>query len=150
VADTVTLDHEGRHRRRVRLTGDHGTVFLLDLERATVFDEGDALVLDDGRLVRVIAARQPLLEVRAESPFVRLRLAWHLGNRHTPTELTEDALYLEPDPVLAEMLLGLGASVTPVNRPFRPERGAYDRGGAGGGHGHHHDHDHGHDHHHHG
>jgi urease accessory protein len=151
VVDTVTLDHEGRHRRRVALTGASGTEFLLDLDKATVLNDGDALKLEDGRLVQVKAAPQSLLEVRAESPLRLLRVAWHIGNRHTPAEITADALYIEADHVLAEMVRGQGCSVTPVERPFQPERGAYDHAEHAHGHGHghdhgHHDHAHGHDH----
>jgi len=138
VADTVVLDHDGRHRRRMALTAANGLAFLLDLEKATVLNDGDALKLEDGRLVQVKAAPQRLLEVRAETPLRLLRVAWHIGNRHTPAEITADAVYIEDDHVLAEMVRGLGCSVTPVERPFQPEKGAYDQGG----HGHHH---HGHD-----
>jgi urease accessory protein len=146
VADTVVLDHDGRHRRRMALTGTDGLAFLLDLEKATVLNDGDGLKLEDGRLVQVKAAAQKLLEVRAENPLRLLRVAWHIGNRHTPAEITADAIYIEEDHVLAEMVRGQGCSVTAVERPFQPEKGAYDQGG----HGHHHGHDHGHDHHDHG
>jgi urease accessory protein len=149
VADTVVLDHDGRHRRRMALTGTNGLAFLLDLEKATVLNDGDGLKLEDGRLVQVKAAAQKLLEVRAENPLRLLRVAWHIGNRHTPAEITADAIYIEADHVLAEMVRGQGCSVTPVERPFQPEKGAYDQGGHGHHHGHdHHDHDHdrGHDH----
>ena len=145
VADTVVLDHDGRHRRRMALTATNGLAFLLDLEKATVLNDGDGLKLEDGRLVQVKAAPQRLLEVRAETPLRLLRVAWHIGNRHTPAEITADAVYIEDDHVLAEMVRGLGCSVTAVERPFQPEKGAYDQGG----HGHHHHHDH-HDHHDHG
>jgi urease accessory protein len=146
VADTVVLDHDGRHRRRMALTGTDGLAFLLDLEKATVLNDGDGLKLEDGRLVQVKAAAQKLLEVRAENPLRLLRVAWHIGNRHTPAEITADAIYIEEDHVLAEMVRGQGCSVTAVERPFQPEKGAYDQGG----HGHDHDHNHGHDHHDHG
>ncbi len=148
VADTVVLDHDGRHRRRMALTGAGGLSFLLDLEKATVLNDGDGLKLEDGRLVQVKAAPQKLLEVRAENPLRLLRVAWHIGNRHTPAEITADAIYIEDDHVLAEMVRGQGCSVTAVERPFQPEKGAYDQGGHGHHHGHHHghDHDHGHDH----
>src|SRR5215212_8895706 len=86
VADTVTLDHEGRHRRRVALKGDNGLDFLLDLDRATILADGDAVKLEDGRLVQVKAAAQRLLEVRAENPLRLLRVAWHIGNRHAAAE----------------------------------------------------------------
>jgi urease accessory protein len=143
VADTVTLDHEGRQRRRVALKADGGLDFLLDLDKPTALDDGDAVRLDDGRLIQVRAAPERLLEVRAENPLRLMRVAWHIGNRHTPAEITADAVYIEEDHVLAEMVRGQGCTATPVTRPFRPERGAY-------AHDHGHDHQHGHDHHGHG
>src|SRR5690606_25033004 len=97
VVDTVTLAHDDRHRRRVTLTADGGLSFLLDLEKATVLDDGDALKLEDGRLVVVRAAPEKLLEIRAESPVRLLRVAWHIGNRHTPAEITADAIYIAED-----------------------------------------------------
>ena len=121
----MTLDHEARHRRRVALKTDAGEDILLDLEKATVLDDGDALKLDDERLVLVKAAPQKLLEVRADNPLRLLRIAWHIGNRHTPAEITPDAIYIEDDHVLAEMVRGQGCRVAAVERPFRPERGAY-------------------------
>ena len=161
VVDTVTLDHEGRHRRRVALEGDGGLAFLLDLDKATVLADGDALKLEDGRLVRVAAAAQPLLEITAENPTRLMRIAWHIGNRHTPAEITTDAIYIEEDHVLAEMVRGQGGSAKHVERPFQPERGAYDHecgpdcdhdhhhhGHSHGHHHHGHSHDHAHDHHH--
>jgi urease accessory protein len=148
VADTVVLDHEGRHRRRVALKGEGGLDFLLDLDKATTLDDGDAVKLEDGRLVQVRAAPQALLEIRAENPLRLMRVAWHIGNRHTPAEIGTDAIWIEDDHVLAEMVRGQGCTATPVERPFRPERGAYDHA-CGHDHGHHgHGHDHGHDHHH--
>jgi urease accessory protein len=130
VSDSVTLDHEHRHRRRIRLTSDGDLEFLLDLDKAFGLDDGDALKLEDGRLLLVKAAPQQLLEIRAENLLRLLRIAWHIGNRHTPAEITADAIYIEEDHVLAEMVRGQGCSVTPVTRPFRPERGAYDHGHA--------------------
>ncbi len=148
VADTVMLDHEGRNRRRIALTGEGGLAFLLDLEKATVLNDGDAVKLEDGRLVQVKAAPQRLLEIRAENPLRLMRIAWHIGNRHTPAEIAADAIYIEEDHVLAEMVRGQGGTATPVMRPFQPERGAYDHdcGHDHGHHRHHHHHDHGHDH----
>src|SRR5690606_879374 len=118
----------------------------LDLDKATVLDDGDALKLEDGRLVAVRAAPEKLLEIRAESPVRLLKVAWHIGNRHTPAEITADAIYIADDHVLAEMVRGLGCAVARVERPFRPERGAYDHGGHDHGHGHSHGHDHSHGH----
>ena len=126
VADTVVLDHEGRHRRRVALKGEGGLDFLLDLDKAAALADGDAVRLEDGRLVEVRAAPQALLEIRAENPLRLMRVAWHIGNRHTPAEIGADAIWIEDDHVLAEMVRGQGCTATPVRRPFRPERGAYE------------------------
>ena len=136
VADTVTLDHEGRHRRRVALRCDGGLAFLLDLDRATPLADGDALRLEDGRLVRVVAAPEDLVEITCATPRRLLRLAWHIGNRHAPAEIGNGAIWIAHDPVLVEMARGLGAETRLVRRPFQPERGAYDHAG----HGHAHDH----------
>jgi urease accessory protein len=145
VIDTVVLSHEERQRRRISLTALGGLTFLLDLDKATALNEGDALKLEDGTLVQVHAAAQSLLEIRAENPLRLMRVAWHIGNRHTPAELTADAIYIEDDHVLAEMVRGQGCLITKVSRPFKPERGAYE-GGHGHDHGHAHSHDHGHPH----
>lgn len=148
VADRVALDHEGRNRRRIALTGEGGLAFLLDLDRATALNDGDAVRLEDGRLVQIKAAPQNLLEIRAENPLRLLRLAWHIGNRHAPAEIAADAIYIEDDAVLAEMVRGQGGAATPVVRPFQPERGAYahDCGHDHHDHGHACGHDHGHRH----
>ena len=150
IIDSVSLDHEGRHRRRIVLKGEKGLEFLLDLDKATVLNDGDAVKFEDGSLVLIKAAPQTLLEVRAENSLRLLKTAWHIGNRHTPCEITAEALYLEDDHVLAEMIRGLGCSTSIVSRPFQPERGAYyDHGHSHGHHGHsldHHDHKHDHDH----
>ncbi|GAB6841007.1 urease accessory protein [Methylorubrum rhodinum] len=143
IVDRVVLDHGDRHRRRIAMRGVGGTAFLLDLAQATVLDDGDALVLDDGRLVWVEAAPERLLEIRAPTDHALKRLIWHIGNRHIPAEIGAEAVWIAQDHVLAEMVRGLGGSAEPVERPFRPEGGAYE-----GGHGHAHSHDHDHDHHH--
>lgn len=148
VVDIVVLDHQARHRRRIVMTGEKGTQFLLDLDKASVLDHGDALKLEDGRLVQVEAAPEKLIEVRTSSPLRLLKAAWHLGNRHVPAEITEDAIYFAEDHVLLEMVRGLGAIATPMVRPFRPEKGAYEAAEAHGHGAHDHDH-HGHDHDHH-
>jgi urease accessory protein len=144
VIDRVVLDHEGRSRRRIALKCEGGLDVLLDLDKATTLNDGDAVRLEDGRLVEVSAAPQRLLEVRAENPARLLRIAWHIGNRHAAAEIAVDALYIEDDHVLAEMVRGQGGTATPVMRPFQPERGAYAHDC---GHDHHHDHGQGHDHH---
>src|SRR6266581_4869482 len=142
-ADTVVLDFDGRHRRRMAMTGTRGLEFLLDLENATVLRGGDALVLDDGRLVEVVAAPEPLLEIRGTDPHHLVRVAWHLGNRHLPTQIMAKGLRIRRDHVIEAMVKGLGARVIEIEAPFDPEGGAY----AGGGHGHAHDDDHVHRHH---
>jgi urease accessory protein len=155
VVDSLTLDHDDRNRRRLALKGDGGLDILLDLDKATALGDGDAVKLEDGRLVLIKAAPQSLLEIRAENPLRLMRVAWHIGNRHTPAEITADAIYIENDHVLAEMVRGQGCAMNAVTRPFQPERGAYDHDHAGcdhPSHDHashaHHDHgDHGHDHH---
>jgi urease accessory protein len=139
VVETLTLDHEDRNRRRIAFRGDGGLEILLDLDKPTALNDGDAVKLEDGRLVLVKAAAQSLLEIRAENPLRLMRVAWHIGNRHTPAEITADAVYIENDHVLAEMIRGQGCAMATVTRPFQPERGAYDHAHA---HGHH---DHGHD-----
>jgi len=128
-ADTVVLDFDDRHRRRMAMTGTRGLAFLLDLEQAVALRDGDALVLDDGRLVEVIAAPEPLIEVKGRDPQHLVRLAWHLGNRHLPTQITPKALRIRRDHVIAEMLKGLGARILDIEAPFDPEGGAYEGGG---------------------
>lgn len=124
--DTVTLAHDDRHRRRIRLVTDGGSPFLLDLAEARHLADGDLLALDDGRCLLVRAAPEPVLEVAAATPVELARLAWHLGNRHTPVQVLEDGrLRLRDDHVLAAMLQGLGARTTRAMAPFAPEQGAY-------------------------
>jgi len=125
VADRVVLDYEDRHRRRIAMTGKNGTAFLLDLASPAELQGGDALLLDDGRLVEVVAARESLLEIRCVDPRQLARLAWHLGNRHLPTQLTNGALRVRRDHVIAELALGLGAEIIEIEAPFDPEGGAY-------------------------
>ncbi|MFZ0766685.1 MAG: urease accessory protein UreE, partial [Bradyrhizobium sp.] len=108
-ADTVVLDFDDRHRRRMAMTGTRGLEFLLDLEHAVALRGGDALVLEDGRLVEVVAAPEPLLEIRCNDPQHLVRVAWHLGNRHLPTQITGRALRIRRDHVIEGMVKGLGA-----------------------------------------
>lgn len=139
--DVVVLDFDARHRRRVAMQGVRGFSFLLDLAEATALRGGDALVLDDGALVEVVAAPEPLVEVSATEPAAMVRIAWHLGNRHLPVQLAGKRLRLRRDHVIEAMILGLGGKLVEIEAPFDPEGGAY----AAGGHGHAHDH-HGHHH----
>lgn len=144
---TITLTREERYRRRIVMTTDCGFQFLLDLPEAAYFPHGSGLLLETGEVIAVRAADEPLMELRAGSPGLLMRIAWHIGNRHTPAEITTDALYIQPDHVLADMVRGLGGTVSEVMRPFEPEGGAY--GGHGtlneghhhGAHGHAHKHD---------
>ena len=164
--DTVVLDYDARHRRRIAMQGLHGFSFLLDLPRPVAISSGDALRLEDGRLIAVQAAEEELLEVTCDNRFDLMRVAWHLGNRHLPTEIHDAALFIRYDHVIEEMLKGLGAWTTVVKRPFQPEGGAYGQGSVmghshgpqdhkshdqashdhGHAHGHHHHHGHGHGH----
>jgi urease accessory protein len=131
-ADTVVLDFDDRHRRRMAMTGTRGLEFLLDLENAVALRGGDALVLEDGRLIEVVAAPEPLLEIRGADPHHLARVAWHLGNRHLPTQIMARGLRIRRDHVIEAMVKGLGARVIEIEAPFDPEGGAY----AGGGHAH--------------
>jgi urease accessory protein len=137
--DQVVLDADERYRRRIVLTGEHGTTFLLDLPEATALQDGDGLVLDNGTIVAVVAKPEPLVEITATNAAdviaTMARLAWHLGNRHTELQMVGDKLRMRRDHVLEEMLVGLGASVTPIEAPFESERGAYGHGDGRGGRG---------------
>jgi urease accessory protein len=136
---SLTLDFDERHRRRYRLTADQGEDILLDLPQAIAMGDGDGLQLEDGRWLKVQAAAEELVEIKHQDPIQLMRLAWHLGNRHLPTEIRERVLLIRPDHVIEDMLRGFGADLKKVQAPFQPEGGAY-------GHGHHHKHDDGHHH----
>ena len=146
-ADTVVLDFDERYRRRVAMTGVGGLEFLLDLAEAAMLRGGDGLRLEDGRVVEVVAEPEPLGEIRAADPAALVRVAWHLGNRHLPTEILPKALRIRRDPVIEAMVEGLGARVIALDAPFNPEGGAYvNAEGGAPGHDHRHDHGHGHAH----
>ena len=142
--DHVTLSYDERHRRRLRYLAAAGTEFLLDLPRTTVLRGGDGLQLEDGRIILVTAAPEPLLEIRASDAEQLARLAWHIGNRHLPAQITSGCILIREDSVIEDMLKGLGAAVRHVDEPFTPEPGAYDSshallfapGHAGHGHSH--------------
>ena len=142
--DSVLLDFDGRHRRRMMLTTESGAELLLDLAETVALADGDLLATEDGRHIRVVARPEALMEVSAADAARLVRLAWHVGNRHLPTEIAGETLYLRHDHVIAAMLEQLGATVRFVDRPFNPEGGAY---GHGRTHGHDHGHEHGHHHH---
>lgn len=176
-ADSIELPHDGRHRRRIAMRGARDTVFLLDLAEAAMLHDGDGLKLQDGRVVRVIAANEPIVEIMTADSHHLARIAWHLGNRHVPAQILSDRIRIGRDHVLEELMVKLGAKVEHVEAPFDPEGGAYaeetahahghhgqdhsralhnhdhDHGeacGCGHDHGHAHDHHHDHGHHHHG
>ncbi|HEY0791420.1 MAG TPA: urease accessory protein UreE [Chthoniobacterales bacterium] len=129
--DAVALPYELRQKPRQRLVLNDGTEIALWLTRGTVLHADDLLQAEDGRLIQVKAACQPVLRVTAPDRLTLTRAAYHLGNRHTPVEIGTDYLRLEADPVLHDLLLRLGARVEEREEPFEPEAGAY-----GGGHRH--------------
>ena len=142
------------------LTPDEGAAEMaaygaFHAKAASAIRGGDALLLDDGRLIEVIAAPEPLIEIRGADPLHLVRVAWHLGNRHLPTQIMAKGLRIRRDHVIEAMVKGLGARIIEIEAPFDPEGGAYAGGGhVAGDHGHHpgaHDHashDHGHSHNH--
>jgi urease accessory protein len=144
--DLVVLTYDARMLRRKRLETVHGEGFLVDLAETVSLNERDALVLEDGRVIEVIAAEEELMEVQGDLH----RFAWHIGNRHAPCQIESDRLLIRRDRVLRGMLEGLGAVVKDVVEPFTPEGGAYgvgrtmghSHGGGAGGHDHGHDHEH--------
>jgi urease accessory protein len=124
-AGSLTLDFDARHRRRIRLAADQGEDVLLDLPNAVAMGDGDGLQLEDGRWLKVQAAAELIVEVRHHDPHQLMRIAWHLGNRHLPTEIRNRVLCIRPDHVIADMLHGFGADLVAVQAPFQPEGGAY-------------------------
>ncbi len=163
-ATTVELDWDVRQKSRFDATDSAGRSLGVFLPRGTFVRGGDVLVAEDGSMVRVLAAPQPVLVITPcadhGSAFDLVRAAYHLGNRHVQIELQPDHLKIEPDHVLADMLRAMHLTVVEAQVGFEPEGGAYTAGGhAGHGHGHshdhaehvhgpdcNHDHEHGHDH----
>jgi urease accessory protein len=135
--DCVVLDFDARHRRRIVMHGEAGLDFLLDLPEAVALADGDGLQLEDGGVVSVKAAPERLIEVRAGEELPLLRIAWHLGNRHLPAQILDDAVRIREDHVILDMLQKMGARTALIEAPFHPEGGAY-------GHGRTHSHDHRH------
>jgi len=136
-ADRVVLAAHDRNRRRIVMTGEKGTQFLLDVERPVSLRDGDGLVLHDGSTVLVSGEPEKLIEISAGSAFDTVRLAWHLGNRHTDVQIAADKIRIRRDHVLEDMLRGLGAALIPVEAAFDPESPTPS---------HEHAHDHGHHH----
>ncbi len=123
--DLVTLTYDDRFLRRKVLTTARGERFLVDLPQTTSLNHGDAFELTDGRLIKVIAAEEPLIEITGPN---LTRLAWHIGNRHTPCQIEPDRLLIQHDHVIRDMLAQLGATLRDISAPFTPEGGAYGHG----------------------
>jgi urease accessory protein len=134
--DSVLIDFDRRHRRRIVLQTEGQAEVLIDLPQAVRLRDGDGLALEDGRVIRVVAKAEPLLEIHAHSPDELVRIAWHLGNRHLPVQLLGDRIRIRADHVIADMVHQLGGHAHAIDAPFDPEGGAY-----AGGHAHSHDDD---------
>jgi urease accessory protein len=142
---TLTLDSSDRHLRRKLMTTDQGIQVMVDLPEPVPLGDGDALVLEDGRSVRIVAAKEELYQV--EPGTIPLRhLAWHIGNRHLAAQIDEVRILIRRDHVIRAMLEGLGATVTEVIEQFQPVHGAYHGHSHGHDHAHEHEHGHAHDH----
>lgn len=126
--DTVVLDAQDRHRRRVVFVGEEGSTYLLNLPSPAHLRDGDGLVLEDGAIVRVAGKPEPLLEISAADPQQLARIAWHIGNRHTEVQVIGDRLRVRRDHVVEDMLRRLGAGLNVIDAPFDPEPGAYEQG----------------------
>ncbi len=148
--DTLILPHAQRQVQQGFLFGVKGTCVELDFGEGVRLRTDDALVLDDGGLVEVVAEPEPLIEARAADLPSLARLAWHLGDRHVPVQILERRLRLKRDPAIEALLASLGAKVVAIEAPFEPEGGAYEAAAGGHDHHDHHGHEHhGHEHHHH-
>src|SRR6516162_7672873 len=119
-ADTVTLLFDDRYRRRLRMLGDGGLDFLLDLVEPIVLHTGDGLKLEEGGYVEVRAAEEDLVEVKGRDAASFARLAWHLGNRHLPAQIEGDRILIRDDHVSVDMLRGRAADVRKVRSPSIP------------------------------
>ena len=146
--DTVLLDHDQRRRRRIVYRTQAGRAILLDQPNVVHLRHGDGLLLDDGTCIAVEALPERLTAITAPDLPALVRIAWHLGNRHLPTQLDGERLLIREDHVIAHMVEGLGGTCHAIEAAFDPEGGAYE-GGQGHGYGHDHGHAHGDDHHHH-
>ncbi|MBV1907052.1 MAG: urease accessory protein UreE [Pseudomonadales bacterium] len=124
--DIIELDFDLRHRRRMSMTSFSGKQFLLDLHKATVLKDGDLLALDDGSYITVRAKAERVAEITALNTQHLVQIAWHLGNRHLPTQILEHSLRILDDHVIVELAQGLGAQVEIIDAPFQPEGGAYE------------------------
>lgn len=123
-AHSIALTYDARFLRRKVLETATGLRFLVDLPHTTSLNQGDAFVLEDGRLIGVVAAKEDLLEIKGDLT----RLAWHIGNRHTPCQIEPDRLLVQREHVMRGMLEQLGAELREVTEAFTPEGGAYGHG----------------------
>jgi urease accessory protein len=126
--EIVVMDSAARHLRRKLITLQHGDEVLVDLEKTTKFDDRDCLILEDGRLVQIIASDEELLEITARDSTHLTQLAWHIGNRHLEAQIEATRILIRRDHVIAAMLKQLGATVAEVREIFTPEHGAYAHG----------------------
>lgn len=147
IVDTLILPFAQRQVQQGFLFGMKGTCVEMDLAEPVRLRTDDALVLEDGKLVEVVAEAEPLIEVRTADLPSLARMAWYLGNLHVPVQIFERRLRLARNPEVEALLETFGAKVAAIEAPFEPEGGAYAAPGGDPGH-HHHDHDHGHHHHH--
>jgi urease accessory protein len=122
--DRVVLDADDRQRRRIVLTTEKGTRLLLDFAQPMMLRDGDGLVLDDGSVVVVAGQAEALIEISAPTPLELVRLAWHIGNRHTDAQFMDQSFRIRRDHVLEAMVQGLGGKVAAVEAPFEPEPAA--------------------------
>lgn len=143
ITDTLILDYERRSAPAFSASGLKGGTFELVLDRAGRLATDDVLELDDGTLLEVVAAPEPLIEARAADLSGLMRLAWHLGDRHAPVQVLPNRVRVRREAALESLLRSLGARLTMIDAPFEPEGGAY---AVAQSHGHHHDHGHDHDH----
>lgn len=156
---TAVLQHDERHLRRKAIKLTDGSKVLADFPEPVVLIAGDELLLDNGAVVTIVAADEPLYQIEARSDAHLTQLAWHIGNRHLPAAIEANRILILRDHVIKAMLTGLGATVHEIMAPFNPIRGAYAGHEPGhqhshqhshqSGHGHGHAHGHGHSHHHH-
>ncbi|HEE5531779.1 TPA: urease accessory protein UreE [Acinetobacter baumannii] len=123
--ETVELTFDSRQKSRFRAALASGVDIGADLPRTGILRSGSYIATQEGDVLRVDAKPERLMKVTAQTEFDLLKAAYHLGNRHVPLMLTPTALYFEPDHVLAEMVEGLGLTVTETDHPFEPESGAY-------------------------
>ncbi|MCZ8543685.1 urease accessory protein UreE [Mesorhizobium qingshengii] len=136
----AVLAHDERHLRRRAIELSDGGKVLVDLPEPVALNDGDRLVLEDGRHIEILAAPEEVYDIRARDGVHLTELAWHIGNRHLAAGIEADRIVILRDHVIKAMLEGLGATVREVSEPFKPVRGAYS--GHGGAHDHGHAHSH--------